>query len=430
MAMTQFFRLSRELATLAIGQVVSIIASVVSIKIITSEVGPDIYGNFNILLTLQVGLMQLLFGPIGGACLRFTTDAINEKKSHDLLVAAIRLALKYSVYVISIGVIIFGLIPGDYLGYSSVPVLVMAINTVFFGILHILIQYLNGARKRNMYAFVSASLPLLQFGFCWLTLQVIGKSLYSITVGYALASAIATLVASFYILRLCIVPENCQQSVDWVSSGNNKAWINRISTYSLHFSQWGVFTLMYVISDKWALNLTGGPQEVGTYSLGYQLGYTPVAIAGGLLMQFVSPIIFKSVDRRGGQLYISNRGIKLVMASIACCMIFSIVYAAIAKFAIGLIAPRNYLSAYQYGPLLAIAAGLVGCSEMIGLLFQSEERIRSLVSFKIVISMFGMALNYFLASSLGSLGVSWSMLIYGCVQLSLIIYLWTRKRST
>ena len=73
-------------------------------------------------------------------------------------------------------------------------------------------------------------------------------------------------------------------------------WLNKILVYSYPFLLWGIFGWAQQGSLKWALEIFVSRDELGLFNALLQIGYSPVLILFGVLMNFLTPIIFEKIN--------------------------------------------------------------------------------------------------------------------------------------
>jgi len=258
-----------EIVFLATGQLLSIIFSLVGIKIFTIYMPPSSYGQFSLLLTIQMAAVQLIYGPIGNACLRFSADATTKENRNQILHASLLMACAAS------GVTLFASLAICFWtqtrSYQPLGMAVMtaALYSIGIGLIHILGQYFNANRDRAAFSLTGAGLSGCQVVLGLICIKIMGATPNSLLLGYLLASLFVLAGCFAYVRK--VYKLDSTYSVNYtelnatlhkIGSIRGKGLINRLYAYGISFSQWGLFTMFYIASDRWALGLTHGPHPL------------------------------------------------------------------------------------------------------------------------------------------------------------------------
>ena len=100
---------------------------------------------------------------------------------------------------------------------------------------------------------------------------------------------------------------------------------DEILKYSRYTSYWGIFTWVYLSSDKWLIEYFFGGEEVAAFVVLLQLGYYPMSLISGILNQFLAPIFFEKINNLNKDtFYFDNLNKKLVVAILILTLIISV----------------------------------------------------------------------------------------------------------
>ncbi len=125
--------LSKEFLIVTIGQITSVVGSIVAIKVLTNYLSPTNYGELALGLTISGFFSQIIFGPLSQAVYRFWSSAAEENKTKDLFRRILLLQGISSLIVIVISLIIFSIISVIHLPLKWIGLLVAASVYVIFG---------------------------------------------------------------------------------------------------------------------------------------------------------------------------------------------------------------------------------------------------------------------------------------------------------
>ena len=225
--------------------------------------------------------------------------------------------------------------------------------------------------------------------------------------------------SQWYFLRRAI-PYSGGISVD------SSSWLKQIWRFSLPFMTWGVFTWLQTSSDRWFLGAFAGAENVGLYAVLFQLGYTPVAMVTGMMVDFFSPVLYlRSGDASDLE---RNRNVhRLVWLITSSCLVLTVLFVLIAfglhEFIFRHLVAVNYRHASNLLPFLVLAGGLFATGQVLSLKLLSELRSHSLIRVKIITASLGVVLNYVGASLAGLGGIVAAIVAFGAIYLVWMIIL-------
>jgi len=185
-------------------------------------------------------------------------------------------------------------------------------------------------------------------------------------------------------------------------------WQKRIWGFSWPISVFGVFTWMQLASDRWCLELFSSTQDVGFYAVLYQLGYYPMTLLSGMMMQLLVPVFFQRAGdatntTRNANVDKLNRQVVVALAAltgIAFCIAFFF-HGNIFE----LLVATEYSSVSFLMPWVLLSGGIYSIGQTIAVNLQCKMKTRELMNVKIWTALLGVALNILGASLYGILGV-------------------------
>ena len=181
-------------------------------------------------------------------------------------------------------------------------------------------------------------------------------------------------------------------------------------------SFWGVFIWMQQASDKWALQLFNGTNDVAKYAVLYQVGYTPIVMLMGILMTLFIPLLYRGEDIHP-KLF-SRLMIFLSVLTIAGMGIAQI----LGGFIMSLVASREYYELKSFLPFMILAAGLYSGGDLLTVRLMTQIRTMEILIIKITASGFGLTINFLLAYLYGIEGVVLGLVCFGLIYLSLFSF--------
>jgi len=396
----RYHRIAKEGSWIVIGQVASVLGALVLVRVLTEYLEPTQYGELALGMTVAGLVNQIAMGGLNNGISRFYSVAAEKHDLPGYLRASWRLMGYCSLLVGLIGLLlILGLLFLDYsrwiglAGAALVFALLSGYNSTLSGIQ-------NAARQRAIVAFHGGLDAWLKILLVLGLLLWIGSSSSVVVIGYAFSSLLVT-GSQFIFLRKVIVPESERSRYDF-------DWTSKIWAFSWPFSTWGIFTWMQQVSDRWALEAFRATKDVGLYAVLFQLGNYPIAIATGLAMSFIAPILFQ----RAGDATDNARNTdvrQLVWRIVLGCMSITLVAFSLGiwihRLVFKILVATEYHSVSYLLPWILLASGLFAAGQMLSIILLSEMKSSAMTAAKIVTALLGILFNYLGASIAGISGV-------------------------
>lgn len=391
----------------------------VGVRFLTELLDPSAYGQLALALTVSTLVIQIILGPLGSGITRFYAPAVEKNDVRGYLNAATKLILYASGILALTGLLaIAGLWATGRSEWVAIAI-VAIIFAVLSGYNSILNGIQNAARQRSIVALHQGIETWLRFIVAVVLLMWLGRRGMIAIIGYSIAT-ILVLSSQFLFFRKTIGNN--------IIARDQKAWQEKIWSYSIPIVIWGVFTWMYGASDRWALALFATTREVGLYAVVFQLGYYPISIFCAMTLQFLGPIFYQrsgdaSDDRRNADVSTLSWRVTasfLAVTAVAFCFT-GLFHAQILHI---FVAP-GYGGVSGMLPWLVLAGGIFSAGESIALNMMSQLRTHALLAVKTVTAIFGVGLNFMGAYFYGIrgviiAGVSFSVLYFcGVASLSL-----------
>lgn len=414
----RLFRWAKEGSWIVIGQTVTVLGSLILVRVLTEHLEPVQYGQLALGFTLVGLVKQVAIGGILNGIGRFFSIASGKNELHAYVIALWRLTNAAALAVVAIGipVILFLRVTGysQWSGLAAAALLFAVIssyNSSFNAVQ-------NAARQRMIVAFHGGMDAVLKIPLVLGLLLLLGNSGAVVVLGYAVSSLMVA-ASQWYFLRRAI-PYSGGISVD------SSSWLKQIWRFSLPFMTWGVFTWLQTSSDRWFLGAFAGAENVGLYAVLFQLGYTPVAMVTGMMVDFFSPVLYlRSGDASDLE---RNRNVhRLVWLITSSCLVLTVLFVLIAfglhEFIFRHLVAVNYRHASNLLPFLVLAGGLFATGQVLSLKLLSELRSHSLIRVKIITASLGVVLNYVGASLAGLGGIVAAIVAFGAIYLVWMIIL-------
>lgn len=398
--------LNSEFLWISAGQLMNVVGILLFLKIAASSVNPEEYGEFTIAFTVATIVNQIYTGGVIAAIFRYYSIAQSANKLKNFTVSLVKISKntikKTAIWILPISI---GM---HYWGETKLIPLVLAM------FLYALIQFIiglmtsiyNAARERKIPSKTQIIEPIARIVIFTLIAKYSEVSSLSIGVTYVLSSTIAACY------QLCKIKKYLSfQKID--SKENNLE--KEINNFSRPFIIWGIFSSIHQISDRYALSYYAGDSSVGEYGFMYQLGYGPVVLATNVIVNYISPMIYKNMGhslKENEDKIVKKQAQKasgLIIAITGAATIFTYVFT---KEILLLLGSAEYISNSHLLPILILSAGVFSASQVLAVNILGSLEPKKIRDVKIYTGVLGVAMNIIGAKCFGIDGVVYSGLLY------------------
>jgi O-antigen/teichoic acid export membrane protein len=412
-------RLVRELSWVILGQGVAILGGLFGVRLMTGALTPEVYGELALGMTLATLGHQIIFGPLTNAFMRFFAPAHEAGKLGSFLIAVRSLLTKTTLIVL---IALAPLVVGCWL-LSNLKWIELAVAAVVFSLFSFYSATLNGtqnaARQRSIVALHQGAGQWLRFLTAVGMICIFGMSSAVAMLGYALA-LLPILFSQFLFFRYRIL------SLARKEAKAHQEEIRRSSKQILHyawpFTTWGIITWAHFASDRWALQIFHTTHEVGLYAVLYQLGFYPVGLLTGIVMQFILPILFNWAGDSSDHSRMSKVAHLNNLVLIGCLLTTFLGASFLAIFhteVFSILVSPDYHSVSTLLPVMFLASGIFACGQIASTLPMARTNTRILIFPKVVTGFIGLFLNFLAAFFFGLIG-----LVFAILLCSVINFLW------
>lgn len=410
-------RIVKENLLIVFGMVIVISGSLILVRVLTEYLSPTQYGELALALTLVNLINQIVMCGLISGIGRFYSIAREKNDLAFYLHDAYRLVRYAMAAIVLIGMAIAAGLAvtangGDWLYLAMLSIafaIISSYNSVFNDIQ-------NAARHRGIVNLNNGLDSILKIIFPLVAFYVLNISSASVMLGYCV-SALVVLCTNKMLLHYAIPTQTVNHSTPKLN------WLSQIWSYAWPFSTWGIFTWAQQSSDRWALQLFSSTEEVGIYSVLFQLGYVPIMMLSGLASGFLTPIFFQragdATDReRNLNVHRVNWLVSwtLLALTIAAALIAALVH----QFVFQIFVSPSYREFSYLLPWFVLAGGFFATGQMFALKLMSEVRSKQLLPVKISTAVFGCILNIAGAWAAGLTGI-----VVALVCFSTSYVLWT-----
>lgn len=421
-----FLRFSKaiifETTWIILGYLVSIIGSILLVKILTKALSTSDYGRLSLALTIGTLVCQVGFSTSMPGISRFYTLSVEKNEIDCFWNSAKDSLLKSTIASIILGVL--SLLMLVYL--KKTELLFISGLAIFYSILlsysstFSLIQ--NAARKRKIVSLINAIDSISKILLLYLMLRCLTSTSEKVIVIYILVVLMILFSQNIFLNKL--LPEIPDKK------GSESFWKNRIYEFSQPFLIFNLFTWFQSNSDRWALEILTTTSNVGLYAVLFQLGYTPVTIVTGFLSTLISPIIY-SKSGAADDLVRNNKVKKitwLLIVLIMICGFFAMIVTYLFHaFLFEKLVSKQYLASSYLMPWMVLAATIASASQFLSIKIMGDLDTKKLIKPKVFTSILSIMLTFTGAKYYGLKGVIFSIIIFNVVQFLWLVVISNKK---
>ena len=400
-----------------------VLGSLLSVRLLTEILSPDAYGELALGMTVASLINQIILGPLSGGIARFYAPAAEHNDLFAFLNAAKRLAFNATgmiLLIILISIISLILLARPQWIAIAVSALIFAI---FSGYSAIFSGIQTAARQRATVAMHQGLEPLLRLIIAVGLLTWLGTTSEIAMIGYAFASLLILASQIFFFRKAIHIPP---------SKNTKKNWREEIWKFSWPIGMFGIFTWLQLASDRWALQALSSTSEVGNYAVLYQLGYYPISLITGMLMQFIVPILYQ---RAGDTTDMSrNRNAtrlcwQIFWATLLITGLASLIAEYLHTFIFQILVAKEYSTVSYLLPWMILSGGVFAAGQALATNLQAKLKTQEMITAKITTAILGLALNFISAYYFKITGVVFSGLIFSVTFLVWMIILVNRENK-
>ena len=423
-------RLSKESGWILIGQITSVMGTLLIVRVLTQYLAPAEYGDLALGLTLAGLVNQVALGGVTSGIGRFYSVAIEKGDLWGYLRAAKRLMIYATFGVVCIAAaLLAGLVAigqTHWLGLTA-AVLIFSVlsgyNSAFSGIQ-------NAARQRAVVAIHSGVDAWLRIGLSILFMRLLGTTSMVVVISYAL-TALFVMLSQIYFLKHIFYDQ--RSSSRYLI---NEDWANQIWFFSWPMMVSGLFNWGYYASQRWALQLFVSTAEVGKFYALTQIAYTPILLGGSLFLSLITPILYARGGDLGDQLRLKETYRTVHRSSIVslfATFILAFISLLLHKMIFNLFLAPGYQVVSIFMPIMVMAAGFMQVSITMGSIASINNQTSKILPLAIFGNFVIALMNLFFTSKWAITGLVFSILIGSLIHLiwmSTIVYGQTKSLQT
>lgn len=413
---TRLHRLAIEGIWIVVGQVSAVLGSLVLVRVLTEHLDPAQYGELALGLTVAGLMNQVVMGGISAGIGRYYSIASEKNQLHSYLCDSRKLMLYATLTVAAFGLMLMaGLL---WLGYSRWMGLAAAalVFSLLSGYNAALSGIQNAARQRAIVAFHGGLDAWLKILLVLGVMLWVGSYGTAVVIGYALSTLVIIFSQLFYLSRL--IPG--QKAV----SKDHGVWIGQMWVYSWPMVAGGLFNWGYYASQRWALELFATTGEVGKFYALTQIAYTPISMAGAMVLSFLTPIVFARAGNATDHGRIRDTHLiimRVAVVGLGLTLLIAVISLFTHEIVFQLMVASSYRGISLYMPHVILAAGILQVSQSLLLLVTIENQTRKILPLAIIGNSITAIMNLYFTRQWGINGLIISMVAGASLHLVWVI---------
>jgi O-antigen/teichoic acid export membrane protein len=283
-------RLAGEGGWVLAGQLGALVGSLIGIRIITSVVSPEVFGQVALVLGMISLSSDFFCSPILHGVSRFfpnalAADRIGSFRSLTWRLLARRLAFAASLlFAIGVGAEVYWRSQGMLVAFGFAVVL-LGLNTLRSFELNLL----NASRRQRPFGIWSAVDAWMRPLGVWASVMLLGATAWTVVLGHAVGAAISNLA-----FRRSVLHGNAE-------ANGRQRWSREFGREVLRFAAplppLALLAWMTHLSDRYVLAAASGAEAAGIYAAAYGLASGPFLAYASVVNLTLRPVLFGAVAR-------------------------------------------------------------------------------------------------------------------------------------
>ncbi len=365
------------------------------------------YGRLALSLSIAAFFQTCISGPLVATSLRFFSISTLKKEQNSFFstikTILIFLIASYSATALAVVSISFIFDLDKIYALSIFFALVTGIDSVYSGIQ-------TAKRSRVIASFHQGLGVFFRFSIGFLVVNLYGGGAYGALIGYILAGC-GILISQMYFLKEILYSNSKQSKIN-----------QEMLLYGSKFAIFGFFSWLQSSADRWSINYFLSIEDVGSYSVVYQLGYYPMILLSSTLMQFIYPIIMQESSSKETKLQSLVKIDKYAFNFFLICLVAVILGELFHPFLFKILTASTFRESSKFLSVILFASGLFSVAQILSLRLELMMNVTLLAKIKIINSIIGALIIIAITPLKGLSGVVYGTLTTSILYLISIFY--------
>nr|WP_255036729.1 oligosaccharide flippase family protein [Lacihabitans soyangensis] len=387
----------------------------IGIKIISSKLGAESYGEISLYLTITM-LVHLVFsGPFSGAIARFSSIAIHDRRFFKFESELIKFfidTLKIALFLFIVAAVcLFNKSIQDY----ALLVIYSLLYSISYFVFTQVLAILGALRERFWVSFINILEKLFRFGLAYITIIFYNSNVKMVFLSFGVGLLLISITSCLIYYKL--VREKIKKDT---GTPEISLYKHELINYSLPFALFGIIIWLQNSSEKWFLDLFVGTKEVGIYSILNQVGFQTFVLLSGVITSMSTPIIFEKSSSISKKTAIRLNTL-VTFFFIVIGIITIILSCYFGDDLIIIFSSSEFISKPYLLPIITISGVLFAIAQNISINYMILLKSKLLQYPKIISGIVGVFINYILTKSYGLDGLTFSILITNFLYLLILV---------
>lgn len=401
-----------EISWVLTGQIINVLLNFLIIKQLT-RLGTELYGVYALILTVNLLIGSLLYGPVTQAFIRFYHEN-REAGRISVYVKLMNSFVKYSALgMFGLGIVIILILTlsnlySDYLILSLAVIFIITFKSnEFYSI------SLNIIRKRKENSLLQNMERIINLLLLWLLFNSSKDSLYTVLMLFGTTSILFFSI-KYKLFSNFHLGDETEEEINHLDVRN--AIISSLKIYAFPFIIWGITGWLQSNSEKWILANYLSTADVGIYAVMMTLVSALIILPNNIITEFSTPIIFQHFSDLSNHEKV-NGGHKIINIIVLVTIVFTAFASAFTFFwgdEIILLISSEAFTVYSFLlPLFCIGTGLFYVGQAMCNTGMALNVPRKYLLPKIIAGLLSVILNIIFIINYGIIGVAYAMLVVG-----------------
>lgn len=268
---------------IALGQSLTLLAALLSLKLLTNFLAPDEYGYFVLGLAIMGMTQQFSFGPIAQVVLRFQPICAQQGAGAVFRVTVKRLHRHTGLAILALTLTVAWIMSKSSAEWPRLLILT-ALAAIASGLNMSLLNILMAQGKHTRMVRRQLAEAWLRLLAALMAIWIFQPSAQAVMGGYASASILVALIT----WRGLLAPISGEEpAISQIKSTEKQMFV-----YAYPFILFGLLGSASLYGDRWIVQHCCGLAGVGIYAAIYQLANAPVMVLANVTNQLLLPIVF------------------------------------------------------------------------------------------------------------------------------------------
>lgn len=413
-----------ELFWVLLGQGLAFLGGFGGIKLLTNTISIESYGELSLGISIAGILNLFLYGPLANSMMRFFSVYRERNQSQLYFLTIKSIHRTYLKLVLFLGLVAFAGV-SFYRDFSwGLWIAASILFGVTSGINGSLFAFFGAARRRKIAALHQAFDTCARPVFAIIVVKFLFDKGSIALLGYFIASAMILTSQMFYFKK-----QEMEAVVsDALTPGEieQKESVKEFWRYSNAFIYIGIFGTLTSYADRWMLQYFMGQKYVGIYAVISQISIAPITVIGGMISQFVVPIIFERAGTMTTELQVTNSQSLLRKTGFFYSFVVGLIIVATYLFGHQIITfISNHEVAEYYSALwiLGLSQFELGLAELLAVTGFNKNKPHIYIVPKILQAVSFMIAGFILIKGFGIIGAASANAIANFIYLLYVIYI-------